>query len=74
MLPRNQTTGDMSGSEVSDKIIPRDHSVALVVLVGRVPTTRCTLELEGRERDVVNWPAGVRVEVFLYLCQPIIRF
>src|SRR3954452_23985688 len=55
-LPLNQTTRDMSGPEVSDKIIPRDHSVTLVVLVGRVPTACCTLELEGCERDVVNWP------------------
>src|SRR3954470_12825606 len=64
----------MSYSEVCDKLIPRDHSVALVVLVGRVHTACCTLELEGRERDVVNWPDGVRVEVLLYFCQPIIRF
>src|SRR3954469_7540776 len=64
----------MSCSEVYDKLIPRDHNVALVVLVGRVPNACCTLELEGRERDVVNWPDGVRVEVLLYFCQPIIRF
>src|SRR4051812_36727393 len=64
----------MSCSEVCDKPIPRDHSVALVVLVGRVPTACRTLELEGRKRDVVNWPDCVRVEVPLYLCQPIIRF
>src|SRR3954467_12452657 len=64
----------MSCSEVCDKLIPRDHNVALVLLVGRVPTACCTLELEGRERDVVNWPDGVRVKVLLYFCQPIIRF
>src|SRR3954470_23015116 len=64
----------MSCSEVCNKLIPRDHSIALVVLVGRVPTTCRTLELEGRERDVVNWPDGVCVGVLLYFCQPIIRF
>src|SRR3954469_22397043 len=37
-LPLDQTTGDMSGSKIPDKLIPRDHSVALVILVGRVPT------------------------------------
>src|SRR3954467_14275060 len=64
----------MSCSEVCDKLIPRDHNVALVLLVGRVPTACCTLELEGRERDVVHWTYGVRVEVLHYFCQPIIRF
>src|SRR3954471_2278031 len=64
----------MSCSEVSDKILPRDLSIALVLLVGRVPTPCGTLELERRERDVVNWPDSVRVEVLLYFCQPIIRF
>src|SRR4051812_35490273 len=54
-LPLDQTTGDMSGSEVSDKLIPRDHIVTLVILVGQVPTACCALELEGRERDAVNW-------------------
>src|SRR4051812_10515045 len=63
----------MSGSEVSDKLIPRDHSFALVFLVGRVPTSCRTLELERRERDVVNCPDCVHVEMLLYLCQPIIR-
>src|SRR3954469_25127134 len=64
----------MSCFEVCDKLIPRDHSVALVVIVGRVPTSCRTLELEAREHDVVNWPDCVRVEMLLYLCQPIIRF
>src|SRR3954464_8028512 len=64
----------MSCSEVCDKLIPRDQTIALVVLVGRVPTACRTLELEGRERDVVNWPDCVRLEVLLYFCQPIIRF
>src|SRR3954464_12257816 len=64
----------MSCSEVSDEILPCDLSIALVLLVGRVPTPCGTLELEGREGDVVNWPDGVRVEVLLCFCQPIIRF
>src|SRR3954469_23235735 len=55
-LPLDQTTRDMSCSEVCDKLIPRDLSIALVLHVGRVPTPCGTLELERRERDVVLWP------------------
>src|SRR4051812_30564484 len=64
----------MSGPEVSDKLIPLYHSVALVILVGRVPTACRTLELERREHAVVNWPDRVHVEMLLYLCQSIILF
>src|SRR3954463_3878950 len=64
----------MSGFDVTDKLIPHDLSIALVLLVGRVPTACRTLELERRERDVVNWPDGVHIEVLLYFCQPIIHF
>src|SRR3954468_15073279 len=63
----------MSSSEVLHEVIPSDLSINLVVLLGRVPATCCTLELERRERDVVFFPDRVRLEVFLDFCQPVIR-
>src|SRR3954463_5507588 len=72
-LPLDQPTGNMSIPEVLHEVIPSDLSITLVVLVGRVPAACCTLELEGRERDVVLFPDCVRLEVLLDFCQPVIR-
>src|SRR4051812_15308077 len=63
----------MSSYEVQHKVIPRDRSLTPVLLVGRVPTPCSTLKLKRRERDVVLRPDYVSCEMFLYLCQPIIR-
>src|SRR4051812_43103260 len=64
----------MSSSEVLHEVIPSDLSITLVVLVGRVPSACCTLELERRERDVVLFPDCILLEVFLDFCQPVILF
>src|SRR4051812_13099058 len=46
----------MSNSEVLHEVIPSDLSITLVLFVGRVPTPCGTLELKGREADVVHRP------------------
>src|SRR3954467_13470115 len=63
----------MISSEVLHDVISSDLSISLILLVCRVPAACCTLELEGRERDVVLFPDCVRLEVFLDFCQPVIR-
>src|SRR4051812_7477187 len=63
----------MTSPEVLHEVIPSDLSITLVVLVGGVPAACCTLELEGRERDVVLFPECVCLEVLLDFCQPVIR-
>src|ERR1041385_5366742 len=63
----------MSSSEIPDEVLPSDHCITLVGLVGVIPAGCCTLKLEGGKGDVVGRSDGVSIEVLLDLCDPVIR-